>query len=291
MRSAIAWSYDLLAPDEQALFRQLSVFSGGWTLETAREVVTIDGDVLDGLTALVDHSLVRRIASDAEEPRFEMLETIREFAREQLHALRETTAAQRRHAEYFVAFAEAERPKQDTLERRASMDRLEIEHDNLRAALRWTIAGGRIDLGMRLGAAIGDFWQRFGHVQEGREWVERLLEAGQDAPPELRFELLFRATGLAEVQLDHARLQELLTAQQSEARLIGDPLTIARATFHAAAIIANVEKDYARAASLGEVAVAQCRIHRQYVMARSHIDPHGDVSHRGWRDRPRDGCA
>jgi predicted ATPase/DNA-binding CsgD family transcriptional regulator len=259
IRNAIAWSYDLLNPSEQALFRQLSVFAGGWTLESAQAVAVVDGSTLDALTALIDHSLVRRIAGDTVEPRFEMLETIREFAHEQLVAHRETAGAQRRHAEYFVMLAEAEQPRQMMSERLASMERLESEHDNLRAVLRWSLSDGQVADGMRLGAAIGEFWQRYGHVQEGRDWIEQLLEAGQDAPPELRFELLFRATGLAEIQSDYARLQELLFAQQSEALLIGDPLTIARATFHAAAIIANVEKDYAKAANLGEVAVAHCR--------------------------------
>jgi predicted ATPase/DNA-binding CsgD family transcriptional regulator len=259
IRSAIAWSYDLLSPPEQVLFRQLSVFAGGWTLESAQAVAAVEGSTLDALTALVDHSLVRRITNDADEPRFEMLETIREYAHEQLVAYRESAGAQRRHAEYFVMFAEGEQPRQMTSERRASLERLESEHDNLRAVLRWSLTGGQVADGMRLGAAIGNLWQRYGHVQEGRDWIERLLEAGQDAPPELRFELLFRATGLAMEQSDSTRLKELIAAQQREAHLLGDPLIEARATYHACAVIADVDKDYPRAVSMGEAALAQCR--------------------------------
>jgi hypothetical protein len=122
-----------------------------------------------------------------------------------------------------VRFAEAEQARQATSERHASLERLESEHDNLRAVLRWSLTDGQVADGMRLGAAIGNLWQRYGHVQEGRDWIERLLEAGQDAPPELRFELLFRAHGLAQEQADGARVQELMAAQLREAQLLGNP--------------------------------------------------------------------
>ena len=139
LRDAIAWSHDLLEGDEPTLFRRLAVFSGGWTLEAAEAVVSHDGvlDVFTGITALADKSLVRPVATTGPDPRFGMLETIREFGLEQLAAAGELDATRGRHADYFVAFTEALSAELFQATKPELLERLAAEHDNVRAALAW----------------------------------------------------------------------------------------------------------------------------------------------------------
>jgi predicted ATPase/DNA-binding XRE family transcriptional regulator len=155
MRDAIAWSYDLLSNNEQALFRRLGVFVGGFTLEAA-EYVGGSPSVLDGLTALLSHSLIRRSGTGAE-PRFAMLETIREFAVEHLAEYREEDELRRRHAAYFVALAERAVPHLTGPELQAWIGRLEAEHDNMRAALACSAAADEVERGLRRAAALHHF--------------------------------------------------------------------------------------------------------------------------------------
>jgi predicted ATPase/class 3 adenylate cyclase len=220
LRNTIAWSHDLLAPDEQTLFRRLAVFTGGCTLDAVEAVCAspdgvgpIELDLLDGLDSLAAKSLLRQQgAGDDEEPRFGMLETIREYGLEQLRASGEAEALQRAHLAYFVGLTgQAEREMYRPAEGQW-FARLEREHDNLRAALSWAREQDAIEQGLRIAGALGLFWFRHGYLTEGREWLEELLARaggraeGVDIPPDVRAKALYGAGNLAVWQedLDHA---------------------------------------------------------------------------------------
>lgn len=193
----IAWSYDLLGPNEQAFFRRLSVFRGGCTLEAAGQVcMACSGleqvcsgcgdpalEALDAMATLVDRSLLRQEESPDGEPRFYMLETIREYGMECLRAAGEDAPVRRAHAEYFLALAERAEPELTGPQPGAWLDLLEAEHDNLRAALSWAEANDAAVEGLRLGTALWRFWIVRGHLREGRERLERLLALPAAAAP------------------------------------------------------------------------------------------------------------
>jgi predicted ATPase len=158
LRNTIDWSYELLNAGEQTLFRRLAVFVGGCTLEAAQVICNVEGelawDVVDGLAALLDQSLVQQGDGPDGEPRFTMLETIREYALEQLEAHSEADAVRRRHAEYYLALAETAQPQFQRAERYRWSERTESEHYNLRAALAWALEGGDVEIGGRLAVAL-----------------------------------------------------------------------------------------------------------------------------------------
>jgi predicted ATPase/class 3 adenylate cyclase len=177
LRETIAWSYDLLEPAEQTLFARLATFVGGWTIEAAETVANPDGelgvDTLDALGSLVDNSLVRNEAGQGE-LRFGMLETIREFGTDVLLEAGGADQTRRRHVSYFLAMAEAAEPEL-TGRDRGWLERLEREHDNLRAALRWLIDTGEPEPGLRMTGALWRFWLMRDHLAEGRRWTDEIL--------------------------------------------------------------------------------------------------------------------
>jgi predicted ATPase/class 3 adenylate cyclase len=179
LREAIGWSYDLLDEAERALFRRLSVFLGGWTLDAAEAVANSEGglerDAFEVLGSLVDKSLAMTSPTASDVVRFGMLETIREFGAEQLEAAGEAEAARERHASYFLAAAEAAEPHLRGLQQKSWLDGLELEHDNLRAALRRVIDMGQAQKGLRLVGTLWRFWHLHGHLAEGRRWAEEVL--------------------------------------------------------------------------------------------------------------------
>jgi predicted ATPase/Tfp pilus assembly protein PilF len=184
LRSTIDWSHDLLEPPEQRLFRHLAVFSGGCTLEAA-EAVTLalpkssdspDLDPLDGLSSLVEKNLLRQDGHEAAEPRFWMLETIHEYALERLDQGGEADTLRGSHADYYLGLAEEAAPLLEGPEQGEWLDRLDREHDNFRAALRWySTAHDGAEKGLRVAAALRAFWWARGHVTEGMAWLERAL--------------------------------------------------------------------------------------------------------------------
>lgn len=178
LRNAIEWSHDLLSEDERTLFRRLSVFIGGRTFEAIEAVcnahAALTVDILEALTALVDGSLLRAETS-TDETRFVMLETIHEFAQEKLETSGEAETLQRLHASYFMTLAEEAEPQLHRTEQKRWLQRLETEHHNLRAAMRWALAGGDPVLGGRLAGALWLFWYLRGHLREGRSWLEKSL--------------------------------------------------------------------------------------------------------------------
>jgi len=175
MRATIDWSYNLLSPTEQALFRRFAVFQGGCTLEAAEAACAGDDapDVLDGVSSLIEKSLLSQREVHGE-PRLVMLETLQEYAREQLAAQGETAEARRAHALYFLAREEADAFSLAD-DRGAWLERWEREHDNLRAALGWARETGERELGIRLAMGIWRLWVIHGHLGEGRRWMEDLL--------------------------------------------------------------------------------------------------------------------
>jgi non-specific serine/threonine protein kinase len=177
LRSAIGWSYDLLDTREQALLRRLGVFAGSFTIDAAQALAYPDGEeeVLDVLTSLVDKSLIQVDYRDAEDIRYRMLESMREYALEQLRLQDEFEEAHRAHAVYFLNLAEHAEPELIGREQRAWFLRLEQEHDNLRAALRWLSSQGEEALALRLAAALVYFWWIRGHMAEGRRFLEDLV--------------------------------------------------------------------------------------------------------------------
>ncbi len=188
LRNAIDWSYDLLDGDEQCLFRRLAVFAGGCTLEAAEAVCNAGGDlgseIIDGVASLIDKSLLRQVEPGGSEPRLAMLQTIREYAQERLNESGELDALRRRHAEFFLARAEAADAAQEVAEQDAAHQRLEVEYDNLRAALDWSAANeGDVDVGLRMAGAMGEFWKIHGHIREARTYLTTLLARATTDPP------------------------------------------------------------------------------------------------------------
>jgi predicted ATPase/transcriptional regulator with XRE-family HTH domain len=200
MRDAIAWSVDLLGPDEQILFRRLSVFAGGCTLEAAEDVCTAAGDLpLDveaGIEALVDASLLQ-VSEALDEPRFTMLETIREFAGEQLADSGDKDAVYRRHCVHFLAFVEQAREMIEGPHQEIWLARLEADQDNVRAVVERAIDTGDADTALRLGAALWRFWAQRGHLAEGRTALERALGIDAEVDPVVRVAAVYYLGNLA----------------------------------------------------------------------------------------------
>jgi len=185
LRGAIAWSHALLDEGEQALFARLSVFSGGCALEAVEAVCDAEGDLpidsMDGVSSLLDKSLLRQEEGLENEPRFVMLETIREYARERLEVSGEAEEIRRLHAEHLLALAEQGESKLREAEEAAWLERLDREHDNLRAALSWALESEETELGLRLAGGLWRFWFMRGHYNEGRRWLEEALARDERA--------------------------------------------------------------------------------------------------------------
>jgi predicted ATPase len=187
LRHAISWSYDLLAPPEQRLFRQLSVFVGGWNVEAVTAVCASGEDetlMLDSIEKLLDSSLLRQELGPDGEARFGMLETIREYAHEQLIASAELDEMRCKHARYFQHISETAVEGLNGPQQVQWLDRLEVEHDNVRAALNWALETDNVELALRVAAPLWLFWLMRGHAAEGGQWLGRVVTASQGATVE-----------------------------------------------------------------------------------------------------------
>jgi len=236
LRNTIAWSYDLLAESDKALFRRLSVFVGGFTLEAAEAVCVLeaastassaeadDGAVLEQLAQLLDKSLVQPQQGTGGEPRFTMLETIHEYAQEQLVASGEAAAVQQRHADYFLRVALEAEPHMYGPERGVGMERLDREDANLRAALAWSKADrNAVQTGLRLVGALSFYWVLRGSVREGRTWSEGMLERTDDTDQSAaRGRALYGAGWLAWVEGDYEAASHLAEESLPIVREVGD---------------------------------------------------------------------
>jgi non-specific serine/threonine protein kinase len=283
MRGAIAWSYDLLSPEEQALFRRLAVFVGGFTLEAAEAVcgpqasggapsgsrrasgerpVTPDASVLDGVGSLVDQSLVDLVwqteppdggapgderAGDA--PRYRMLETVREFGLEQLAATGEEDATRRAHAAWCLDLAERHWESILSLAFLEGLDRIEADYDNLRAAFAWLEQAGDAEGMLRLTGSLGEFWLFHSYRQEGRAWLARAfaLTSSTAIPATVRARALRAAGVLAQGRGDHSRASVAAGESLALWRGLGDRQGTALA-LHLLGLVAVVQADYVQAA-------------------------------------------
>jgi tetratricopeptide (TPR) repeat protein len=279
MMGSRTWSYDLLRPGEQRLFRQLSVFAGGWTLATAESICTAEGgggELLPDMSVLVDNNLVTVHERAGADPRWGMLDVIREFASEQAHAHGEAIELGRRHATVFAELAEAAEPELGRSRQEWWYRRLQAEQDNLRAAIAWSLEHEEIGLGQRLAGALWLFWRRHGDYPEARLWLDRALGADRgrvrtspggigsratsapegDSP--FRRKVLWSDAWISYYQGDyvHARRlgDELLQAAQSDHDQLGirNGLTLR-------GIVALAEGRYADALAPLEEAVRICR--------------------------------
>jgi non-specific serine/threonine protein kinase len=193
LRRTIDWSYGLLDDAEKALFRQLSVFPGSWTLEAAEAVTAVASDVVEGLASLLDKSLVQSHETTGHEPRYRMLETIREYAFEQLEAAAEVPELKLRLARYVLTLAEAAASELRRPPSKLWLDRLQEEHDNMRSTLRWAIEGGNAELALRLASAVHRYMVARGHLNEGQRWLESALALDAQTDPMIRARALLFA--------------------------------------------------------------------------------------------------
>lgn len=210
LRATLAWSYDLLTPSEQALFRNLAVFAGGCTFESIEVICTGDdqgGDLLDRLATLVDQSLLGQEEQADGTARFVMLETVREYGLEMLEAHGEAAELRRRHTFHYLALAEQAEPELVRFGQVAWARRLGTEHDNQRAALDWALEQGELEAALRLGGALWWFWFVRGHAIQGGNWLGRILEAtrpcGEALPAALRAKVFYGAMELAFQRADY----------------------------------------------------------------------------------------
>ena len=265
LRATLAWSYDLLTPHEQALFRHLTVFAGGCTFESIEAVCTGDdpgGDLLDRLATLVDQNLLGQEEQADGTARFIMLETVREYGLERLAALGEAEALQRRHASHYLALAELAEPELVRFGQVGWARRLGTEHDNQRAALNWALERGELEVALRLGGALWWFWFVRGQAIQGGNWLGRILEdtrqRGEALPAALRAKVYYGAMELAFQRADYGRGGALVAEGFPLCQAAGDRRgeVLCRMGFGFAALASG---DFAEAARQFEAGLARAR--------------------------------
>src|SRR5919107_2062652 len=261
LRGAIEWSYTLLEESERVLFARLAVFSGGRTLEAIEAVCGAKGDLpvdaLEGVSSLLDKSLLRQEEGPEGEPRFVMLETIHEYARERLKASGEAEETRRLHAEYFLALAEGSEPELSEADQLACLERLEAEHDNMRAALSWSLEK-EPEAALRLAGALARFWEMRARFLEGSAWLEAALLQSDRADSATRAKLLSEAGTFAFYRTDFDHAIELHGEALELYRQVGDDNGVAFALLCLGA--QHMEKgDHERAAPFLEEALALSR--------------------------------
>jgi predicted ATPase/DNA-binding XRE family transcriptional regulator len=270
MRNTIAWSHDLLDEGQQRLFHRLAVFAGGCDLAAAEAVCNADEALpfamLDGLGSLVDQSLLL-VEEQEDEPRFRLLETVKEFALDQLLASSEAAAVYREHAHYFLALADEAQQGIRGPEQSGCLDRLEREHDNLRVALRTARETNDVGLGLRLAGTLWPFWRARGHFNEATQWLDGFLTRSEaaGASPAARAHALCAAGALAIEQHGTERALALLRQALVLARQAGD----ARCSAAALHQLGRVERDR------GEYGPAEQVLDESLAIYRELDDRHG----------------
>jgi len=296
LRATIDWSYNMLSEAERVLFNRLSVFMGGWTLEAAEAIcgdtagadqlplppAPVDGgspptsggggreragvrvpsvhpdDVLDLLTHLVDKSLVV-VEEQGGKTRYRFLETVRQYARDKLLESGEGADLRERHLNWFLGLVERAEPEFRGPNQREWLDRLEIEHDNLRAALEWSVGSSEGEEGLRLAGALGGFWFARGYWSEGRRWFEEVLSKSSGASPSVRAKALGGAATLTMSQKDVGRGLPLLEESLSLYRETGDKNGTAWALESLGLTMSFSQGDHERAIALCEESLSLYR--------------------------------
>ena len=271
LRNTIAWSYHLLNAVDQQLFRRISVFAGGCTLDAIEALYISYPDrtelVLDGVTSLIDKSLLQQ-TGQGDEPRLVMLETIREYALEMLSANGEEQMARYAHTAYYLSLAEESERELGGPNQAIWLERLEREHDNLRAAMEWSLKRGEnaaeaerhMELALRLGGALRRFWQMHGHLSEGQIFLERALSAskGIEVSTRARAKALIAAGTLASTQNDFDRTETYCRQSLALFRELGDQQGIAL-SLYLLSVVPLMKGDSVAARSLTQEALALFR--------------------------------
>src|SRR6266516_2561985 len=271
LRNTIAWSYHLLNTVEQQLFRRVSVFVGSCSLEAIEALYSSYPDrtmlVLDGVSSLIDKSLLRQI-EQGDEPRVVMLETIREYALDMLDANGEERLSRHAHAVYYMTLAEESERELVGPQQAAWLERLEQEHDNLRAALDWSLQQGedtnetqrRMEIALRLAGALRRFWQMHGHLNEGQTFTEKTLSASEGilVSAQARAKALIAAGTLASIQNDYDRTEAYCRESLLLFRELGDQQGTALSLF-LLSVVPMMKGDNVAARSLAEEALALFR--------------------------------
>jgi predicted ATPase/DNA-binding CsgD family transcriptional regulator len=264
LRNTLQWSYDLLSPAEQRLFRRLAVFAGGCTLEAAEAVVPAVGhlqtSVLDGLTSLLDNHLLQQCEGGEGEPRLVMLETIREFALECLTTHGEAETTRRAHADYYRLFADEANWTSEHSRRMVWQ-----ELDNLRAVFTWLIEREESEAALRLSNALCPFWELRSYLSEGRQWLERALAASSRASVATRAKTLTSAGLLAYFQGDYASTQTYCERSMVLFRELGDR----HSTAFNLTTLAMMERSRGRYAEAHRLLEASLTIYREWEDAES----------------------
>ena len=250
MRAAFDHSWHLLSEEEQRVFRRLSVFRGGFQDAAA---VQVTGASHRLLASLADKSLLRRLPSG----RYELHELLRRYGAERLQEAGEETPLHRRHLNYFVALAERAAPELEGPEQEAWLGRLEADHDNMRAALEWSTAGGEAEVGLRLAAALWRFWEVRGHLREGCRWLEELLAKAEPerTSPSVRARALRGAGRLLQCQGEYERATALYQESLALLRELGDKRGIAH-TLNNLGLVAWHQGNYSEAIAAYEESLA-----------------------------------
>ncbi len=250
LRSAIDWSHDLLNEAEQRLFRRLSVFVGGCTLEAVEAVCNtrhdLDLDVFEGVSSLIDKNLLQSADRAADEQRFTMLETIREYALDRLRASGEEVQVRRAHAAYCLVLAEEGNPELNAVDRGSWLARCDVEIDNFRSALDWLFQNRELEWAVRLCIALFRFWDMREHLSEGRVRLEEILRLAGDEYPRERAQIWTFLGALTTAQGEFATAQHYLNQSLSLYRELDDKWGIGTA-LNALAVNARDQGDYAAA--------------------------------------------
>jgi predicted ATPase/serine/threonine protein kinase/DNA-binding CsgD family transcriptional regulator len=271
LRNTIAWSYHLLNAVEQQLFCRISVFVGSCSLEAIEALYSSYPDrtmlVLDGVSSLIDKSLLRQI-EQGDEPRIIMLETIRDYALEMLDANGEERFSRHAHAVYYLTLAEESERELVGPQQAAWLERLEQEHDNLRAALDWSLQQDgdtnetqrRMEIALRLAGALRRFWQMHGHLNEGQTFTEKTLSASEGilVSAQARAKALIAAGTLASIQNDYDRTEAYCRESLLLFRELGDQQGTALSLF-LLSVVPMMKGDNVAARSLAEEALALFR--------------------------------
>lgn len=260
LRRTVNWSYSLLNAAEQSLVRRLSVFTGGCTLEAVEAVCDTMGDlgidVLDGMSSMVDKSLIQQLEQPGAEPRFLMLSTIREYALERLVESGEEFATRRAHAAYYIVMAEESGEGLST--HPEWLERFDLEHQNFRDALEFLIRTADADWGMRLGTALFHFWETREHFAESRAFLDRLLHLPGAVQLKMRARLLFCASVIAGSQGNFDASQQLQEESLASCRELQDDRGVA-VSLNALGVTARERGNLDTAVSLFEQCVAKWR--------------------------------
>ncbi len=258
LQAAMDWSYGLLSEGERAVLRRLSVFAGGVTLEAAERVCGGEGveatDLLDLLSHLVDKSLVVAETEDGP-PRYRLLETVRQYGRDRLREAGEERATRERHRDWFLDLAERAEPELRGHQQSDWLDMLEREHDNLRAALEWSLTSADTDATLRLAVPLLWFWDTRAYFKEGRDWLGRALAASGPSRSRLRGQALIAAGHLAWHQSDYQEARSLIEEGRDIFTELGDASGIADSMWFLGLAVSE-QGDYAKAVEIYERGLA-----------------------------------